>query len=269
MRSITGTGLIVVALVATLAALAFPLWTYRDRTGTALADLEAGSVTTPWGPLSAADRDFLVRVRLAGLWELPAGQQAIERSPTEAIRRTGEHLVEGHTFLDARVREVAAQLGVELPNQPTAQQRGWLDRFTAARGAEYERTFAQVLRLAHGKIFSVIGQIRHATRNTLVRGLAEDANATVLDHIRMLESTGRVDFDALAADAAGSAAPPGAPATATAAAPTAPAPPPPASPLSPGSALPPPSPAPSGAPDYPLPPAVSLPGPPTGSPSAP
>ncbi len=28
------------------------------------------TVTTPYGPLSALDRDFVTKVRLAGLWEL-------------------------------------------------------------------------------------------------------------------------------------------------------------------------------------------------------
>ncbi|MGI5403532.1 DUF4142 domain-containing protein [Streptomyces sp. CA-135486] len=203
MRSLTGTGLIVVALTATIAAILFPIWSYDDRSGTTQANLRAGSVPTPWGPLSAADRDFIVRVRLAGLWELPAGQQAVDRAPTVAITAAGEHLVEGHTYLDARVREVAARLHMELPNQPNTQQQRWLREFTAARGQEYETRFANILRRAHGKVFSLVADIRNSTRNTLVRALADDANTTVLDHIKILEATGLVDFDAIAAEAAG------------------------------------------------------------------
>ncbi|MGW0732729.1 DUF4142 domain-containing protein [Streptomyces sp. NPDC002851] len=202
-RRINGSVLIIVALVATLGALAFPVWSYADRSGTGEANLEASSVPTRWGPLSATDRDFLVKVRLAGLWELPAGQQAIDRAPTEAIAAAGDHLVVGHADLDRRVREVAARLGVELPNQPTDEQQGWLTELTAARGVTYERKFANILRNSHGKVFSLIAEVRHTTRNTLVRQLASDANQTVLDHITMLENTGLVDHDALAAEAAG------------------------------------------------------------------
>jgi hypothetical protein len=36
-----------------------------------------GWVQTQWGPLGPADRDLLVKVRLAGLWEGPTGQQAV------------------------------------------------------------------------------------------------------------------------------------------------------------------------------------------------
>lgn len=203
LRRINGTALIIAALVATLGALAFPVWSYADRSGTGEANLNASSVATQWGPLSATDRDFLVKVRLAGLWELPAGQQAIERAPSEATKAAGDHLVVGHADLDRRARDVAAKLGVELPNQPTEQQQAWLNELTAASGDEYERKFANILRAAHGKVFGLIGQVRHTTRNTLIRQLASDANQTVLDHITMLEGTGFVDFDALAREAAG------------------------------------------------------------------
>ncbi|MGP3638021.1 DUF4142 domain-containing protein [Streptomyces sp. 24-1644] len=203
MRRINGTALIIAALVATLGALAFPMWSYADRSGTGEANLNASSVATQWGPLSATDRDFLIKVRLAGLWELPAGQQAIQRAPSEATKAAGDHLVVGHTDLDRRARDVAAKLGIELPNQPTAQQQGWLRELTAASGEEYERKFANLLRAAHGKVFALVAQVRHTTRNALIRQLASDANQTVLDHITMLEGTGFVDFDRLAREAAG------------------------------------------------------------------
>jgi predicted outer membrane protein len=205
LRRINGTALIIAALVATVGALAFPVWSYADRSGTGQANLNASAVSTQWGPLTAADRDFLVKVRLAGLWELPAGQQAIERAPSQAVKDCGDHLVVGHTDLDQRARDVAAKLGVELPNQPNAQQQGWLKELTAASGQDYERTFANLLRDSHGKVFVLIAQIRNSTRNTLIRQLASDANQTVLDHITMLEATGLVDFDSIANEAAGDA----------------------------------------------------------------
>lgn len=205
LRRINGTALIIAALVATVGALAFPVWSYADRSGTGPDNLNASSVATQWGPLSATDRDFLVKVRLAGLWELPAGQQAIERAPTKAIKDAGDHLVVGHSDLDKRARDVAAKLGVELPNQPSEQQQAWLRELSAASGQDYERKFANLLRNAHGKVFSLVAQVRHTTRNTLIRQLATDTNQTVLDHITMLEGTGMVDFDAIANEAAGGA----------------------------------------------------------------
>jgi predicted outer membrane protein len=207
-RLFSGTGLIVTGLAATLVALIFPVWSYSDRSGTGVDTLNAQTLSTRYGPLSALDREFVTKVRLAGLWELPAGQQAEERGTTKAVKTAGEHLVEGHTFLDERVREVASRLGLQLPNQPNEQQQAWLGTLSAARGEEYDVQFANILRKAHGKVFGLVAQVRASTRNSLVRGLADDANTTVLDHITVLEATGLVDFDALARDAATASPPP-------------------------------------------------------------
>lgn len=204
----SGTGLIITGLTATLLAMIFPIWSYADRSGTGFDVLNADTVATGYGPLSALDRDFVTKVRLAGLWELPAGQQARQKGTTPAVRTAGQHLVAGHTFLDQRVREVASKLSLELPNEPNEQQQEWLATLDSAQGVEYDRQFANILRLAHGKVFSVVAQVRATTRNSLVRELADDANTTVLDHIKVLEATGYVDFDAIARDMAAASTPP-------------------------------------------------------------
>ncbi|MDT7841934.1 DUF4142 domain-containing protein [Streptomyces justiciae] len=204
----SGTGLIITGLAATLAALIFPIWSYADRSGTGVDVLNAQTVSTKYGPLSALDREFVTKVRLAGLWELPAGQQALQKGTTQAVRTAGQHLVEGHTFLDERVRDVASQLGLALPNEPNDQQKQWLATLSSAQGVEYDRQFANILRIAHGKVFSVVAQVRATTRNSLVRALADDANTTVLDHIKILEATGYVDWDALAQEMASGSTPP-------------------------------------------------------------
>ncbi|MEU9272824.1 DUF4142 domain-containing protein [Streptomyces sp. NPDC048251] len=243
----SGTGLIITGLAATLAALVFPIWSYADRSGTGVDVLNAQTVSTQYGPLSALDREFVTKVRLAGLWELPAGQQAQTKGTTEAVRTAGRHLVEGHTFLDERVRTVASQLGLALPNEPNEQQQGWLSELDAAQGEQYDWKFANILRLAHGRVFSVVAQVRASTRNSLVRELADDANTTVLDHIKILEATGFVDFDALARDMAAGSTPP-----------ITRSPGPPGPTADPGSAVPV---APSASPTYPLPPAAASPPP--------
>ncbi|MFJ9739033.1 DUF4142 domain-containing protein [Streptomyces sp. NPDC101166] len=225
----TGTGLIITGLVATLAALILPLWSYENRSspGTSVDTLNADTVPTLYGPLSALDRDFLVKVRLAGLWELPAGRQAQQKGVGEAVRTAGRHLVEGHTVLDERVRTVAAELNIALPDEPNDQQKAWLSQLDSAQGTDYDREFANILRLAHGRVFPLVAQVRASTQNALVRGLADDANSTVLDHIRVLEATGYVDFAALAREMAATGASPSAaptvPGTAAPAAPTVPA----------------------------------------------
>ncbi|MFG2137153.1 DUF4142 domain-containing protein [Streptomyces sp. NPDC048650] len=196
------TGLVVCALVATLAALLLPVQLFGETAAAAtntvsFDDDGGGTVNTRFGPLTPLDRDFVRKVRLAGLWEMPAGRQAQERGKTAAVRTAGDHLVAGHTELDRRAVEAGRALGIALPNQPNPDQQSWLAQMNAAQGDDFPPVFAELLRRAHGKVFGLIALVRDQTRNSIVRALANRTNAVVLDHITVLEKTGQVDFNTL------------------------------------------------------------------------
>ncbi|MBT2390282.1 DUF4142 domain-containing protein [Streptomyces sp. ISL-1] len=161
---------------------------HYDASGTS-GQSAAGGVQ----PVTQVDRTFLVKVRQAGLWEIPAGRLAQTHASSDAVRRAGLHLIDGHSKLDQLVREDAQILGVELPNEATPEQQGWVKQLDEAQGDEFDRLFANLLRASHGKIFATIGEVRAATQNDLIRRHARQANQTVLDHMEVLEDTGLVD----------------------------------------------------------------------------
>lgn len=197
-----GTVLIVFALIATLAALLLPSDWFEGNRSSALAragwqDDGKGTWKTEYGPLTPMDRDFIRKVRSAGLWELPAGRAAQERGTTESVRVAGDHLVDGHTELDKQSVKAARAMGVSLPNQPTGSQREYLGDMDRARGKEFDQVLVDHLRKQHGVVFGLVGLVRDQTSNSMVRSLATRANAIVLDHITVLEDTGLVRFEEL------------------------------------------------------------------------
>jgi predicted outer membrane protein len=200
--------LVIVALMSTVTALVVPVvrsaGSYRSP-GT--ADAVPGTVQTPTGPLTALDRDFVKRVRWAGLWEIPAGRMAVEKGGTPEVRTAGQHLIDGHTELDRAVLETAGTLGLDVPSVPSAQQQAWLKQLEGAQGDEFDRQFANIVRSAHGQVFAVVAQVRASTQNSTVRDLATLANSTVLDHMAVLEATRLVNFGDLSSPPATSPSP--------------------------------------------------------------
>ncbi|RDI26723.1 DUF4142 domain-containing protein [Lentzea flaviverrucosa] len=155
-------------------------------------------VQTQWGPLGPADRDFMNRVKQAGLWEKPAGEKGkAKRADQPKIQEACKHLIEGHTLLDNVVNRAGVLLGHTLPTEASDEQKGWLAEMDAAAGDEFDAVFANRLRAAHGKVYAYAAQIRAGTKNELIRILSTQAMITVFDHIKVLEETGRVDFAGL------------------------------------------------------------------------
>jgi predicted outer membrane protein len=150
------------------------------------------------GPISELDKQLLIKVRQADLWELPAGRLAQTHAKSEAVRRAGLHLIEGHSRLDQLVREMSQELQIAIPDQPNPDQQGWLKKLENTKGEEFDRFFANQLRNSHGKVFIVVGQVRATTQNTRIRELAIEANNAVSDHMKVLEETGLVDPETFA-----------------------------------------------------------------------
>lgn len=192
-RNAMGTLFVGGALTLTLAALAYPSMLGLDTVSSAQDRVIS---QTQWGPLTEGDRDFVVKVRAAGLWEYPVGQIGLGKGTSKEVVTASNHLIDGHAALDTTCRKIAPMLNITLPNVASPQQVGFVNQLTAdPKGTQFDSDFANILRVTHGSIFNTIAKVRSTTKNSLVRQLADQANATVLDHITVMENTGMVNFD--------------------------------------------------------------------------
>lgn len=188
------TGAFIIGGAVSLAAAAL---VYPGSSGASAVPASHDSIIaeTPWGPLTESDRDFVVKVRAAGLWEYPVGQLGLQKGNTAALITASRHLIDGHSALDSTCRKIAPMLNIMLPNVASPQQQGFVSALTADTREQFDSDFANILRMTHGSIFNTVAKIRSTTKNTLVRALADQANDTVLDHITVMERTGLVNFD--------------------------------------------------------------------------
>jgi len=157
----------------------------------------SGVIQTQWGPLSPADRDLIVKVRLACLWEISTGQQIQQQAINPAVKDAGTKIAAEHTELDQKTRDIANKLGVILPSSPSPQQLAWMKEISSKTGSDYDRTAIQRLREAHGIVLPLIAQVRVSTHNDAVRAFAADTQLYVNRHITYLETSGLVDYSAL------------------------------------------------------------------------
>jgi predicted outer membrane protein len=175
------------AMALTIASLVFPAVKGLQF---AAASGGAPTVATAFGPMTQADRDFVVQVRLAGLWEYPAGQLALAKGSNVAYRTMGRRMMDGHAALDALCKTVAAQLGITLPERAAPQADGFVAVLSAASGDDFDRKLAMILRAMDGQSLMSVAGVRATTQNTLVRQLAGQANAVFLAELDLLDQTG-------------------------------------------------------------------------------
>ncbi len=185
--------LALLTLAFTIGALVAPPFAGISRA----ESLPDGWTMTKWGPLGPADREMLSRVRQACLWEQPVGDMAQTQAQSQRTKEVGAILASDHKALNVTVLQTAQQLGIQVPDQPSAEQQGWVNELAGKRSADFDVTFANRLRAAHGKVFALIASVRSGTRNELVRTFAQTGINIVMKHMTVLESTTNVNFDVL------------------------------------------------------------------------
>jgi predicted outer membrane protein len=147
--------------------------------------------------VSESDRELLIRVRQAGLWEIPASQSAEQQAASQVVKDVGTRIASQYSKLDQETQDLAKRLGVALPNQLTEEQQGWLDDLSTKWGPEFDEAFTNLLRPAHGRVFATLAQVRAGTRNDQIRAFADKATDVIKTQLTLLESTGAVNFAAL------------------------------------------------------------------------
>jgi predicted outer membrane protein len=139
---------------------------------------------------------LIQRVHQASLVEIWSGQRAQQVSPDPAVRWVGRSLLSDHVFLDRKVDEIAAQLGVSLPNQPTLQQQAGVRKMARETGAAFDRAFANSLYFGHDVVMKLIranqDEVQRGGVNPQVRQFVDIAFTFVSKHMQWLEATGMV-----------------------------------------------------------------------------
>src|ERR1044072_7134598 len=145
--------------------------------------------------IDTRDRELLTVIWFANLWEIPMGKLATERGTTQAVKDAGQTMLNEHTKLNTVVKQLADKYGVQLPDKPTSSQQGWIAEISGKQGRDFDKTFADRLRAAHGTVFGIVAEERAGTRNDVMRDFATQANTIVLRHMTLLEKTGYVSDD--------------------------------------------------------------------------
>ncbi len=150
------------------------------------------------GRLNEADMTLLIGLHQAGLWEIPAAQLAAQKGTTPKIREAGKKIAAEHAELDHQTVTVAERLGATIPSTPTDQQQDTLNQLRTATGSQLDQLLVTSLRDADGFLYPIVGEVRSATRSSLIRQLADRANTSVLGSLQILENTGLVQYQRLA-----------------------------------------------------------------------
>jgi putative membrane protein len=98
---------------------------------------------------SSADKAFITEAIQGNLAEIQMGQLAQQKGQSDAVKSFGQMLVTDHQANNQKATQVADQLGVTPPQQPSAKQKADYRKLSKLSGAAFDRQFARMMVMDH------------------------------------------------------------------------------------------------------------------------
>lgn len=136
--------------------------------------------------VSSQDRSWLIAAHQSNLSEIQSGKLAERSGHTDAVRDAGRMLASDHAELDAKLKPVAKQFGITLPERPNAEQREEMKRFQGLSGTKFDTTWAHGEADGHVKAIDMTEREVSDGSSPEVKQLAQSALPVLKKHLSTL-----------------------------------------------------------------------------------
>jgi putative membrane protein len=95
--------------------------------------------------VSAADKDFVNDLGIAGMAEIELGRMASERGGNPDVKKFGTMMVEDHTAAGDKLKTMATQHNIAWPTALDDKHRDLRDKLAKLQGAEFDREYMSAM----------------------------------------------------------------------------------------------------------------------------
>jgi putative membrane protein len=96
-----------------------------------------------------ADRAFVAKVSVGGMFEVEAGELAEGRASAQDVKDFAVMEVHDHTLVGAKLKAIATAEGVVLPMRLNADFQGQLDQLRTLRGPAFDAQYMSDMAMLH------------------------------------------------------------------------------------------------------------------------
>lgn len=129
--------------------------------------------------------------------EMDLGQLAIQKAADEQVKQLGARMVEDHQKAREEIRQLASKEGIQVPAQPSEQQKQVKAQLSKLSGKEFDRLYITTMLGEHAKSVKDFEQQSLMGQNKEVRQWAAGAVPVLKEHLQKVQTiASSLRFDA-------------------------------------------------------------------------
>ena len=165
------------------------LFTHSLALGVLLFGVSTASADARSPGLAAGDRKFLLTAAQASMAEVQLSELALKQGSTTEVKAFAQHMVDDHSQMNEKVKKLASDKNVSLPDQVSAEQRKTAEKLSALSGEAFDHEYLDVMLKDHKKVVGMFHKEAKAAKDTDLKALVKEATPTLEDHLKMAKES--------------------------------------------------------------------------------
>src|ERR1700749_27612 len=92
---------------------------------------------------TAKKKALIMKAANGGIAEVEMGKLAADKGGSDAVRDFGNRMVKDHSKANDQLKDVAANMGVTVPDKVNAKQQSMIDKISAMSGAAFDKAYVK------------------------------------------------------------------------------------------------------------------------------
>ncbi len=153
-------------------------------TATNTAPTTTAAVTST-APLSAADKDFVMKVAEGGMLEVDLGQLAAAKAMSQDVKDFGNRMVTDHGKANDELKAIAAGKGLTVPTQPGDEEKKLSNELSQKSGAAFDKAYIAEMIKGHDMVAKNLDKASKELTDPDLKAFVAKTLPVVQDHLNM------------------------------------------------------------------------------------
>jgi|KBSSwiStaDraftv2_1062776.scaffolds.fasta_scaffold476682_1 putative membrane protein len=147
------------------------------------AKMDSNSTTSKTLQTDEASSSFLVKAADGGLTEVRLGELAQQKATSKMVKDYGAMLIHDHSAANDKVKALAAQRNVTLPDGPGNEHQEAIDKLSKRTGKDFDKTFMDAMQRDHEKDIDMFKDASNKVNDADVKSFVDNTLPTLQMHL--------------------------------------------------------------------------------------
>jgi putative membrane protein len=138
--------------------------------------------------LSSVDSDFAEKAASGGLAEVQAAQLAEQHATSPQIKQFAQRMITDHTAANTELQQIAKQVKVDLPTQPTVKDASEEQKLRGLNGTAFDQAYAQDQVRDHQDTVELFQKEASSGQDPALKAFAQKTLPILQQHLQMAQA---------------------------------------------------------------------------------